>query len=104
MRQRSFPGSASDQSQFRQRDYTQNGKRFLRLPGSATIAASGPGDMNQQWNRHDVLKGLVAASTSFVIPRGEGATPEVTPDVGQVEIQITPVSPHILRLSIRSLT
>jgi alpha-glucosidase (family GH31 glycosyl hydrolase) len=52
--------------------------------------------MNQQWNRRDVLKGLVATSTALVIPRGQGTAQEVAP-AGQVEVQISPVSAHTLR-------
>ena len=61
--------------------------------------------MYQQWNRRDVLKGLVAASTTLVIPCERRAAQEVAPDTEQgVEIQIVPVSPHTFRLSICSLT
>lgn len=57
--------------------------------------------MNQQWNRRDVLKGLVAASTALVIPPEQRAAQQVEPDIGkQVEIQITPISAHTFRISI----
>jgi alpha-glucosidase (family GH31 glycosyl hydrolase) len=55
--------------------------------------------MNQQWNRRDVLKGLVSTSTALVLPRGRGTAQEVAP-APQVEVQISPVSAHTVRFSI----
>jgi alpha-glucosidase (family GH31 glycosyl hydrolase) len=57
--------------------------------------------MSQKWNRREVLKGLVAASTALVIPPKPGAAQEITSITGQqVEIQISSVSAHTFRLSI----
>jgi alpha-glucosidase (family GH31 glycosyl hydrolase) len=58
--------------------------------------------MNQQWNRRDVLKGLVSASTALVIARGQGTGQEIAP-VQPVEIQISSVSAHTFRLSVYPL-
>jgi alpha-glucosidase (family GH31 glycosyl hydrolase) len=55
--------------------------------------------MNQQWNRRDVLKGLVATSTALVIPPGQGTAQEAAPS-GQVEVQLSPVSAHTFRFSL----
>ena len=53
--------------------------------------------MTSQWNRRDVLRGLTAVSTSALIPfKRELALG--APDA-PIEIQITSVSPHTLRLS-----
>ncbi|HVR25777.1 MAG TPA: TIM-barrel domain-containing protein [Candidatus Polarisedimenticolia bacterium] len=58
--------------------------------------------MNQQWNRRDVLKGLVSASTALVIARGQGTAQQIA-SVEQVEIQISSVSAHTFRLSLYPL-
>jgi alpha-glucosidase (family GH31 glycosyl hydrolase) len=61
--------------------------------------------MSPRWNRRDVLKGFIAASTAVIVPK-QGATQEVAaqdaaPVSGrQVEIQITPVSACTCRLCI----
>jgi alpha-glucosidase/alpha-D-xyloside xylohydrolase len=56
--------------------------------------------MSQRWNRRDVLKGLVAASTALVIPPKQGTAQEITSATAQqVEIQISSVSAHTFRLS-----
>jgi alpha-glucosidase (family GH31 glycosyl hydrolase) len=56
--------------------------------------------MNQKWNRREVLKGLVAASTALVIPSKQGSAQETTSTAAQqVEIQISSISAHTLRLS-----
>lgn len=55
--------------------------------------------MSQRWNRREVLKGLVVASTALVIPRKESAQENTSTAAQQVEIQITPVSAHTFRLS-----
>lgn len=60
--------------------------------------------MSQKWNRREVLKGLVAASTALVIPPEKGTALGIVPAIGrQVEIQISPVSTHTFRLSMFSL-
>src|SRR5436309_2791318 len=57
--------------------------------------------MSPQWNRRDVLKGLVAASTALTTSLRKGLAEESTPVTARpVEIQITPISPHTFRLSI----
>jgi len=57
--------------------------------------------MSPQWNRRDVLKGLVAASTAMIVPMAEGAPRDDAAIASQsVEIQITPVSHHTVRLSV----
>ena len=58
--------------------------------------------MNQQWNRRDVLKGLVSASTALVIARGQGTAQEIA-SVQPVEIQISSVSAHTFRISVYPL-
>ena len=60
--------------------------------------------MGPKWNRRDVLKGLAAASTAIVLPRDlQGNQQDEPIAASQVEIQITPVSPHTFRLSILAL-
>jgi alpha-glucosidase (family GH31 glycosyl hydrolase) len=60
--------------------------------------------MGPKWNRRDVLKGLAAASTAIVLPRDLQGSQQDEPIVApQVEIQITPLSPHTFRLSILAL-
>src|SRR5512146_194176 len=55
--------------------------------------------MTNHWNRRQVLKQLVGASTALILPRSGGA--ERTPAVGQnCEIQIASVSTHTFRLSV----
>jgi alpha-glucosidase (family GH31 glycosyl hydrolase) len=58
--------------------------------------------MNQPWNRRDVLKGLVSASTALVIARGPGTAQEIA-SVQPVEIEISSVSAHTFRLSVYPL-
>jgi alpha-glucosidase (family GH31 glycosyl hydrolase) len=58
--------------------------------------------MHQQWNRRDVLKGLVSASSALVIARGQGTAQEIA-SVQPVEIQISSVSAHTFRLSMYPL-
>lgn len=53
--------------------------------------------MTSQWNRRDVLRGLTAISTAALVPLSKAvAINQLDP---QIEIQITPVSEHTLRLS-----
>ena len=60
--------------------------------------------MGPKWNRRDVLKGLAAASTAIVLPGDlQGSQQDEAIAASQVEIQITPVSPHTFRLSILAL-
>src|ERR1700728_4689529 len=60
--------------------------------------------MSQKWNRREVLKGLVAASTALVIPPRQGSAQESTSITGQqVEIQISSISAHTFRLSMFTL-
>jgi alpha-glucosidase (family GH31 glycosyl hydrolase) len=57
--------------------------------------------MSPQWNRRDVLKGLLAASTGMIIPHQGAAAHDAASASGrQVEIQVTPVSACTFRLSI----
>jgi len=57
--------------------------------------------MGPKWNRRDVLKGLAAASTAIVLPRDlQGSQQDEPIAAPQVEIQVTPISPHTFRLSI----
>src|SRR5215469_4064575 len=54
--------------------------------------------MTSQWNRRDMLRGLTAISTAVLVPLSKAvAMHQVDP---QIEIQITPVSEHTLRLSL----
>jgi alpha-glucosidase (family GH31 glycosyl hydrolase) len=77
---------------------------FWILHTSATMAGpqkSGEPIMSQKWNRREVLKGLVAASTALVIPPEQGTTQEIRSATGQsVEVQISAVSAHTFRLSL----
>jgi len=58
--------------------------------------------MSQQWNRREVLKGLVAASTAIMISPAEAAQGDKT--LGeQVEVRVTPVSANTFRLSVLPL-
>jgi alpha-glucosidase (family GH31 glycosyl hydrolase) len=58
--------------------------------------------MSQQWNRREVLKGLVAASTAIMISPAEAAQGDKT--LGeQVEIRVTPLSANTFRMSILPL-
>jgi alpha-glucosidase/alpha-D-xyloside xylohydrolase len=60
--------------------------------------------MGPKWNRRDVLKGLAAASTAIVLPRDlQGSQQDEPIAAPQVEIQVTPISPHTFRLSILAL-
>jgi alpha-glucosidase (family GH31 glycosyl hydrolase) len=54
--------------------------------------------MSPRWNRRDVLKGFLAASTAILVPKQADAAAQIPEP--QVEIQITPVSSHTFRLSI----
>ena len=57
--------------------------------------------MSPQWNRRDVLKGLLAASTGMIIPeQGAAAQDAASVSGSPVEIQITPVSAFAFRLSV----
>jgi alpha-glucosidase (family GH31 glycosyl hydrolase) len=54
--------------------------------------------MTSQWNRRDVLRGLTAISAAACVPLSKAvAANEIDP---QIEIQLTPVSEHTLRLSL----
>lgn len=56
--------------------------------------------MSPQWNRRDVLKGFLAASSAMIVPK-QAVVQDAAPVSGaQVEIQITSVSASTLRLSI----
>ena len=55
--------------------------------------------MSPRWNRRDVLKGFLAASTTALLPRKADAAAAQLPEP-QVEVQITPVSSFTFRLSI----
>lgn len=97
-------------------DYTrEGGKRLLQFSvplqspdpidgRPERVAKSGPERetaMNHHWNRRDVLKGLVAASTAALVRPTLSACREDASIAAQpVEVQITPVSPHTFRLSI----
>jgi len=56
--------------------------------------------MSQQWNRRDVLKGLVAASTAMIISPSDAAAQPEPPSSEQMEIRVTPVSVRTFRLSV----
>ena len=53
--------------------------------------------MTSQWNRRDVLKGLTAISTTALIPLKRAAALDAPESA--IEVQITSVSEHTLRLS-----
>ena len=55
--------------------------------------------MSPRWNRRDVLKGLVAASTAMLVPQRDGAL-SAQLQAPPVEIQVTPLGPATFRLSI----
>jgi alpha-glucosidase (family GH31 glycosyl hydrolase) len=59
--------------------------------------------MNPQWNRRDVLKGLVAASTTVAIPLNLTVGQIESATGSNVEIQITSIRPHTFRLSLLPL-
>src|SRR5258708_39733188 len=54
--------------------------------------------MNSKWNRREVLKGLLAASTTVMIPQREAAQGAAPGPAGQIEIQVTPISACTFRL------
>ncbi len=56
--------------------------------------------MSPRWNRRDVLKGLLAASTGMIVPKREAAQDVAPSPAEQIEIQITPISRFTFRLSI----
>jgi alpha-glucosidase (family GH31 glycosyl hydrolase) len=57
--------------------------------------------MSRWWNRRDVLKGLVAASTAVIVPTKKlVAWEDATATEQPVEIQVTSLSAHTFRLSI----
>jgi len=56
--------------------------------------------MNPQWSRRDVLKGLAATSSAALIPPRLAIGQSGSATGSNVEIQITPISPHTFRLSI----
>jgi alpha-glucosidase (family GH31 glycosyl hydrolase) len=58
--------------------------------------------MSPRWNRRDVLKGLLASSSAVFIPRQANAAAQLSEL--RLEVQITPVSPCTLRLSILPVT
>jgi alpha-glucosidase (family GH31 glycosyl hydrolase) len=58
--------------------------------------------MSPRWNRRDVLKGLIASSSAVFIPRQADAVAQRSES--RLEVQITPVSPCTLRLSILRVT
>jgi hypothetical protein len=55
--------------------WAENGKRFLYVRVSATSKWSNGHE--RQWNRGDVLKGLVAPSTALVIPPAGSILPSI---------------------------
>jgi alpha-glucosidase (family GH31 glycosyl hydrolase) len=57
--------------------------------------------MTPRWNRRDILKGLLAASTGIIVSSQRGAGQDDTRASGQpIEIQVTSISVHSFRLSI----
>lgn len=56
--------------------------------------------MSPRWNRRDVLKGLLAASSAMVVPKHVAAQDVAPSSAGQIEIQIAPISSYTFRLSI----
>jgi alpha-glucosidase (family GH31 glycosyl hydrolase) len=57
--------------------------------------------MNPQWNRRDILKGLLAASGGIVVSSKPGAAQDDTHAPEKpIEIQVTSISVHTFRLSI----
>jgi alpha-glucosidase (family GH31 glycosyl hydrolase) len=57
--------------------------------------------MTPRWNRRDVLKGLLAASTGIIVSSKQG-TAQDGPHAPEkpIEMQVTSISPHTFRLSI----
>jgi alpha-glucosidase (family GH31 glycosyl hydrolase) len=57
--------------------------------------------MTPQWNRRDVLKGLLAASTGIIVSSKQGTAQDGTNAPQKpIEIQVTSISVHAFRLSI----
>src|SRR5580700_11258990 len=75
-------------------------KRLLAAPPCGKIAAFAHPTMCPYWSRRDVLKGLVAASATWIQPATGQAVREDEPSSPLVEIQVTPISSHTFRLSI----
>src|SRR5262249_52457271 len=58
--------------------------------------------MSPKWNRRDILKGLAAIPGTVLIRPRIATSGNVIADGAQLELQITPVSDHTLRLTLRS--
>jgi alpha-glucosidase/alpha-D-xyloside xylohydrolase len=58
--------------------------------------------LDSQWNRRDILKGLAAASTAVVVRPGWSNSQGPSADSPQLEVQMTAVSDHTLRLTLLS--
>ena len=57
--------------------------------------------MSAEWNRRDVLKSLVAASSAFIVPLPGGDLKDnASSTAAALEVQITPVSSNTFRVSI----
>lgn len=56
--------------------------------------------MNPRWNRREVLKGFLAASTAMIVPKQGAARDDAQAAEPPVEIQVSPVSAYTFRLSI----
>src|ERR1700756_5746440 len=59
--------------------------------------------MTTEWNRRDVLKGIVAASTCMMVPASAAEGREDIAISTPLEIQVTSISPSTFRLSILPL-
>src|SRR5215467_4055511 len=59
--------------------------------------------MSPKWNRRDILKGFVAIPGTVLIRPHVAASGNAIGDGAQLELQITPVSDHTLRLTLRSI-
>jgi alpha-glucosidase (family GH31 glycosyl hydrolase) len=56
--------------------------------------------MTGNWNRRDVLKGLAVASTAMIVPPAKTLDQGAESAAQPVELQISSVSPHTIRLSL----
>jgi hypothetical protein len=55
------------------------------------------------WNRRNVLKGLITLSGAALIPPKQAQSGNATEDEPPLEVQVSPVSDHTLRLTLLSI-
>src|ERR1700747_2352690 len=80
------------------------GVKRSRLVAEAVAVWSRKQRLNSRWNRREVLKGLVAASTALMVPASRTEVKESAVSSAEaLEIRITPVSSNAFRVSLLSI-